>query len=609
MFTQPSPEKIASAYVGNPAPLARKVDQDKKQNGGIPRDLRQLIALNDIAQGKQSAGIDQALKIPTNMPTVAQNTQQLAEQALQARMLQQVREQQRLQQKPPTLPLGTPQPEEQPQGLDALRANIGEGYAEGGIIGFDGTKTSSVQDPEEKKEEKATSAAGDFMRAIANAISSGVQRTADYGKLKSEKEAAAPGFFESLTPTQRTERLKQFALLKSQEGQVADSGEITPTYPKAGTPTFKTYAADSRPNAAEEALAAETSKLFNLAAAPSAEAVAPTKVSAPRPSTTQGTQGTNRVNVDSAPMPAGLQGLASSLATPGLDYQRKLLNQDENAIAAAKRALYDKEVGARDLSIYDRTAAELEARKQKLNAPKAGYDAMMEYLEQIALGGGRTSAESGSIGAARQRALQKERLSQQDILMDKILELGAKKSEAQFAEKKGMFELTQAEKDRVIKEKSDAAKQLGLSEDETRKLIEQGLQKELDRKNELKKAGISASAANRDDLLGRALLIKKDNPTISMEEAIKRASVATYAGQLTAAEGKSDTARDQRIAKIRENYGKTMKFLSPNSPLYKRQQALMDQEIADERGTPGLNALPGASSSGTVPPPPGFRLN
>jgi hypothetical protein len=292
-----------------------------------------------------------------------------------------------------------------------------------------------------------------------------------------------------------------------------------------------------------------------------------------------------------------------------LDYQRKLLNQDENAIAAAKRALYDKEVGARDLSIYDRTAAELEARKQKLNAPKAGYDAMMEYLEQIALGGGRTSAESGSIGAARQRALQKERLSQQDILMDKILELGAKKSEAQFAEKKGMFELTQAEKDRVIKEKSDAAKQLGLSEDETRKLIEQGLQKELDRKNELKKAGISASAANRDDLLGRALLIKKDNPTISMEEAIKRASVATYAGQLTAAEGKSDTARDQRIAKIRENYGKTMKFLSPNSPLYKRQQALMDQEIADERGTPGLNALPGASSSGTVPPPPGFRLN
>jgi hypothetical protein len=598
MFTQPSVNQIASTYQPNAAPLARKVDQDKKQNGGIPKDLRQLMALNDIAEGKEAMGIQQALQIPTNMPTVAQNTQQLAQQALQARMMQMAREQQRLQQKPPVLPEGTPQPKDQPQGLDALRANIGEAYAEGGIIGNTQHFQSkgSVQDPEVKKEEEATSQGGDILRSIINAIGGGAQRTMEYGKLKSEKEAASPGFFESLTPTQRAERLKQVALLKAQMGQVADNGEITPTYPKAGTPTFKTYAADSKLNAAEEALAAENSKLFNLAATPSAPAVAPTKVSAPKPSATQGTQGTNRVNVDSAPMPAGLQGLASSLATPGLDYQRKQLNQDENAIAAAKRALYDKEVGARDLSIYDRTAAELEARKQKLNAPKAGYDAMMEYLEQIALGGGRTSAESGSIGAARQRQLQKERGSQQDLLMDKILELGAKKSEAQFAEKKGMFDLTQAEKDRVVKEKSDAAKQLGLSEDETRKLIEQGLQKELDRKNEIRKAGISASAGNRDDLLGRALLIKKDNPTISIEEAIKRAAVATYAGQTAVAEGKNDAATEKAVAAIRAKYAGTMKFLSPDSPLFKRQAAMMEKDIADARGTGGAG-LPSAVTS------------
>ena len=596
MFTQPSVNQIASTYQPNAAPLARKVDQDKKQNGGIPKDLRQLMALNDIAEGKESVGIDQALQIPTNMPTVAQNMQQLAQQALQARMLQQVREQQRLQQKPPTLPLGTPQPEEQPQGLDSLRANVGEGYAEGGIIGFDGTKTSSVQDPEEKKEEKATSAAGDFMRAIANAISGGVQRTADYGKLKSQSEEARPGFFESLTPTERAARLKQAALLRTQMGQVADSGEITPTYPKAGAPTFKTYAADTQPDAAAKALAAETSKLFNLAATPGAEAVAPTKVSAAKPSATQGTQGNTRVNADSAPMPGGLKELAGipSMGV-GRAYERDRLREDPAKAMADMKALYDKEVGARDLSIYDRTAAELEARKQKLNAPKAGYDAVMEYLEQVALGGGRTSAESGAIGASRQRALQKERLSQQDLLMDKILELGAKKSEAQYAEKKGMFDLTQAERNRIITEKKAIAQSLGLSEDKERELIQTALENEKNRLNELKKAGISASAANRDDLLGRALLIKKDNPTISMEEAIKRASVATYAGQLTAAEGKSDTARDQRIAKIRENYGKTMKFLSPESPMFKRQQALMEQEIADERGKPSEGAgLPSA---------------
>ena len=84
MFTQPSVNQIASTYATQPAPLARKVDQDKKQNGGIPKDLRQLMALNDIAEGKEAMGIQQALQIPTNMPTVAQSTQQLAQQALRA---------------------------------------------------------------------------------------------------------------------------------------------------------------------------------------------------------------------------------------------------------------------------------------------------------------------------------------------------------------------------------------------------------------------------------------------------------------------------------------------------------------------------------------------
>ena len=971
MFTPPSVNQIAKAYQGNPAPLGQKVEADKQRNGGIPSDLRQLLALNDITQGRNAMGIQQALQIPTNMPTVAEDLQERARQALQARMMQQAQEEQSNSGQPNVVPMGTPRPPMQAQGLDSLESNVGEGYAEGGIIGFDDgggvsdqqikdwfaanqgasdtdiygamkqynvgtdqltkamgfdptevsrrydvqaradifkpersrseqesmvnefyqdkgltpdqlgqtnfgypvdtresrsenrpftnmyqdyqkdlantgrydapagsqfrakavympdsignrgsiklidsrtgqeltnlggansigntrdafdlmdkfavdpasyrqaasqmyesmgkpdymqddykyltgykprdvagatdtylrtplakatvddlsydpqkdannrftkdTRTNidwlgstqrllmskgmgaseasnylhqfipvsglvdwdeihrskdpvkaiigtlnhlqskgvtnldpnrgplskigqtrfdasgkklpalytgeeslrslglkglasggsvqhfqskgSVQDPEVKKEEEATSAAGDFIRALASALGGGVQRTMDYGKLKREKEDLEGGLlnaFRAFTPTQKAERQKRAELLAQQMSEVGEKGEIAPTYPKAGAPTFKTYAADTQPDAAAKALAAETSKLFNLAATPGAEAVPPTKVSAPRPPAA--TQATTRVNADSAPMPGGLQGLASSLATPGLDYQRKILNQDENVIAAARRALYDKEVGARDLSIYDKTAAELEARKQKLNAPKAGYDALMEYLEQIAIGGGRTSAESGSLGASRQRALQKERLSQQDVLMDKILELGAKKSDAMFAEKKGMFDLTQAERDRVIKEKLDAAKQLGLSEDKTRELIEQGLQKELDRKNQLKAAGISAG--NRDDLLGRALLIKKDNPTISMEEAIKRASVATYAGQLTAAEGKSDTARDQRIAKIRENYGKTMKFLSPDSPMFKRQQTLMEQEIADERGKPSEGAgLPSA---------------
>jgi len=579
MFTQPSPEKIASTYQGNPAPLARKVDQDKKQNGGIPKDLRQLIALNDIAEGKESAGIAQALQIPTNMPTVAQNTQQLAQQALQARMLQQVREQQRLQQKPPTLPLGTPQPEEQPQGLDSLRTNVGEGYAKGGIIGFDGTGSSQFV-----RDVAALPEAFDEMKQRIREEDA-VKKAQDLRMAQRKQEAldarSKTSFFNYLFGS--PERAK--------EGE-AKLAEIS---------TAPLNAPAKPPATAATPLANIRSQLNVADADVRAQPGTP-----PPPRERPAAQTQTRVNAPEAP------GIAAALpAEQSAAYKKltEMMNLNPEAQERLAQEKFKQQVGSRDLSIYDRTAAELEARKQKLNAPKAGYDAMMEYLEQIALGGGRTSAESGSLGAARQRQLQLTREGKQNELMDKILELGAKKSDAMFAEKKGMFDLTQAEKDRVIKEKSDAAKQLGLSEDETRKLIEQGLQKELDRKNELKKAGISASAANRDDLLGRALLIKKDNPTISLEDAIKRASIATYAGQLTAAEGKSDTARDQRIAKIRENYGKTMKFLSPNSPLYKRQQTLMDQEIADERGTPGLNALTGASSSGTVPPPPGFRLN
>lgn len=150
MFTQPSVNQIASAYQGNPAPLARKVDQDKKQNNGIPQDLRQLLALNDITQGRNAMGIQQALQIPTNMPTVAQDLQERARQALQARQMQAMQEMQRKNGQPNMVPMGTPRPPMQPQGLDTLESNVGEEYAEGGIIGhtqhFDGTSSSFVKD-------------------------------------------------------------------------------------------------------------------------------------------------------------------------------------------------------------------------------------------------------------------------------------------------------------------------------------------------------------------------------------------------------------------------------------------------------------------------------
>ena len=136
MFTKPSVNQITKTYVGQPAPLQAKVDQDKKQHGGIPQDLRQLLALNDITDIRENAGIQAALNAPADMPTVAQNIQQQAKQALQARMVKDA--QQRMAKEGQMgIPQGIPRPIPQPQGINTLTANVGESYAHGGVVAFE----------------------------------------------------------------------------------------------------------------------------------------------------------------------------------------------------------------------------------------------------------------------------------------------------------------------------------------------------------------------------------------------------------------------------------------------------------------------------------------
>ena len=128
MMNPPSVNQITKTYMGQPAPLEAKVDQDKKQHGGIPQDLRQLLALNDINNVRQGAGIQAALNAPPNMPTVAEDVQARAKQALQARMVQEAQKQMAKDGRPGSVPMGTPQPRPQPEerGIDSLTSNIGE---------------------------------------------------------------------------------------------------------------------------------------------------------------------------------------------------------------------------------------------------------------------------------------------------------------------------------------------------------------------------------------------------------------------------------------------------------------------------------------------------
>ena len=580
MFTQPSVNQIASTYQGNPAPLARKVDQDKKQNNGIPQDLRQLLALNDITQGRNAMGIQQALQIPTNMPTVAQDLQERARQALQARQMQAMQEMQRKNGQPNMVPPGTPQPPMQSQGLDSLETNVGEGYAEGGIIGFDGTGSSQfVQD----------------VAALPQAFDDMKQRAREEDAIRAAQDRRmAQRKQEALDARQKTSFFNY--LFGSPEREKEGEAKLTEL-------SSAPLNAPPKPEAVKATPLADIRSQLNLADASSrAQPGTP-----PPPREKPAAQTQTRVNVPEAP------GIAAALPTEQSAAYKKLtemMNQDPEVKAQALRDRYMKEVGNRDLSIYDRTAAELEARKQKLNAPKAGYDAMMEYLEQVALGGGRTSAESGAIGASRQRALQKERLSQQDTLMDKILELGGKKSEAQFAEKKGMFDMTSKERDEIFKKAFDAAKSVNSSDDEAKRIAAQAVENEKNRQNQIRTAQIGAQ--DRDQLMNRAKALMAVDKTLTLEQAMTKASLAANASSVLSTESRDKAKGMEELRKLGADIPVAIRtgnstFAKENRRQYEAGLAALEAKYGPL--TSGLNALPGAASSGTVPPPPGFRVN
>ena len=371
MFTQPSVNQIASAYKGNPAPLAQKVEQDKKQNGGIPSDLRQLMASFDLAQGRQHAGIQAALNAPPNMPTVAEDVQAKAKQALQARMVQEAQKQMAKDGRPGIVPMGIPQPRPQPeeQGIDSLTSNVGESYAYGGVVAF-------------------------------------------------------------------------------QEGGIPPD----------------TRSAD--------------------------------------------------------------------------DILREQMRVNEEVKRQTAIDRQKAELGAPDTTQIDRLIAESQARKEKLAPPKPGYDAVMEYLDQIALGGGRTSAESGALGASRQRALQKAREGEQNTLTDKMIDLAQRKSDTGYQYKKDLFQTGNVAAEAAIKQRYEAAISVASGDQAKAKLAQE-------RDLELKKLameGQKVGAMNKPaEGIQVANMLMAADKTLSKEEALKRGYMISKSGELK--QEQNETAR------------------------------------------------------------------
>ena len=136
---------IASLFMGNPGALQNRIQKEQQAKPGIPPDLKELLALQQIQEQLQASQQQQALQNPQNQPTVAQSLQQAAKQALMARQVQ-AQQQQMAQAGQMGLPQGLPQPQHQPEmGLDQIQSNLGEYYG-GGIVAFSGKDGSDVKD-------------------------------------------------------------------------------------------------------------------------------------------------------------------------------------------------------------------------------------------------------------------------------------------------------------------------------------------------------------------------------------------------------------------------------------------------------------------------------
>jgi hypothetical protein len=148
--------KLANMFMGNPQPLAQKVEQAQQQTkpGQIPPDLEQAIALQKIQEMRQAAQNQQAMQAGGPQPTVVDKLRQMAQPQpqMQAQPQGMPPQMQAPQGMPQGIPQGMPQgqPNQMPQeasGLPQLPTSLGQHLAGGGIVAFAGEDESYVRDP------------------------------------------------------------------------------------------------------------------------------------------------------------------------------------------------------------------------------------------------------------------------------------------------------------------------------------------------------------------------------------------------------------------------------------------------------------------------------
>jgi len=449
---------IASLFMGNPGALQNRIQKEQQAKPGIPPDLKELLALQQIQEQLQASQQQQALQNPQNQPTVAQSLQQAAKQALMARQVQ-AQQQQMAQAGQMGLPQGLPQPQRQPEmGLDQIQSNLGEYYG-GGIVAFDGTEGSQVKDKYETPYDRMNR----------------LNREAEAARGKqSELVNQIPGQSDYVAP--EGEKINSSELERNIRNTILASGASISrlaTAPRQALALLseafqRKVPQDRKDPAKSEPLPDYTNDLAPGMKAGQPITEAPPKPSAPRPT---GIAASPRVNPPT--QQPELAGPPISAMNPPMSQVQselaKIANMDPAEIERQRREQYDKEIGKPQFAEERELIKELQTRRANIGK---GTNPLLDLLEGIATSApGRGGILSqGAEGVRNARAMQQQREQQNMDMLKEILGQQKTITTGERAYKENLFALGKKVYDDTFAQRFDALKAQGVDERDARRL-------------------------------------------------------------------------------------------------------------------------------------------
>jgi len=472
---------IASLFMGNPGALQNRIQKEQQAKPGIPPDLKELLALQQIQEQLQASQQQQALQNPQNQPTVAQSLQQAAKQALMARQVQ-AQQMQMAKEGQMGLPQGLPQPQHQPEtGLDQIQSNLGEYYG-GGIVAFSGEGTSLVPEAELSDEAKklgeearrrlrmeqardAFSRTAEAPKSTAGSSYKDLPKTAGQSGLSALIRTLAPIFG---SPTALSTLLGGAALtggatnalsnatpeMREQlMGDVGSDASLAAAILNAAKPSNK----PSEPEQVKDLAPAKTEAAPPL----------PEKKPAEKLPRTPGLPGSPRLQTAEKPKqeePAKSEPIQPTQTQTAL---AAIANMDPAASEKERIEQYDKLIGKPQFAEERELIKELQARRANIGK---GTNPLMDLLEGIATSApGRGGILSqGAEGVRNARAMQQQREQQNMDMLKEILGQQKTITTGERAYKENLFALGKKVYDETFAHRFEALKAQGMDERQAR---------------------------------------------------------------------------------------------------------------------------------------------